>query len=170
VTFCGLLAEGAVGDWSAVYIQQALGATSAVAAAGFAAFALMMATGRFLGDRFARTLGGDRLLRISGAIAAIGLAAALLLGTPSAALVGFAFVGLGLANVIPVVFSAAGRVRGLPPATALSAVATTGYGGYLAGPPLIGLVAEATNLPVALGIIVAACVVIAGYPSRLSTS
>jgi MFS family permease len=170
VTFCGLLVEGAVGDWSAVYIHEALGATPAMAAAGFAAFALMMAAGRLLGDRLARLLGPDRLVRVSGATAAIGLAAALLLGTPSAALVGFGFVGLGLANVIPVVFSAAGRIPGVPPASALAAVATTGYGGYLAGPPLIGIAAEVTSLPVALGIVVAFCVVIAGYASRLSTA
>ena len=170
VTFCGLLGEGAVGDWSAVYIHDALGSTPAVAAAGFAAFSLMMATGRFLGDRLAGALGPGRLLRISGATAALGLGAALLLGNPSAALVGFGLVGLGLANVIPVVFSGAGRVRGVPPATALAAVATTGYGGYLAGPPLIGFVAEAISLPVALGVVVAVCIVIAGYASRFGTA
>jgi len=170
VTFCGLLVEGAVGDWSAVYIHEVLGATRAVAAAGFAAFALMMAAGRLLGDRLARLLGPDRLVLVSGAMAALGLAAALLLETPSAALVGFGFVGLGLANVIPVVFSAAGRIPGVPPASALAAVATTGYGGYLAGPPLIGIAAEVTSLPVALGIVVAFCIVIASYASRLRTA
>ncbi len=161
LTFCGLLAEGAVGDWSAVYLRDALGSTPAVAAAGFAAFALTMAAGRFLGDRLAGVLGPSRLLRISGATAAMGLGGALLLGSPPAAIIGFGLVGLGIANVIPIVFSAAGRVGGVPAGTALAAVATTGYGGYLAGPPLIGLAAEVTSLPVALGIVSAVCAVIA---------
>lgn len=161
VTFCGLLAEGAVGDWSAVYLHDALGSSPAVAAAGFAAFSLMMAAGRFVGDRLSSVLGPPRLLRASGATAAIGLGAALLVGKPTSAIIGFGLVGLGIANVIPVVFSAAGRVSGVPPATALAAVATTGYCGYLAGPPLIGLAAEATNLSLALGVLAAVCAVIA---------
>jgi MFS family permease len=161
VTFCGLLAEGAVGDWSAVYLRDALGSAPAVAAAGFAAFSLMMAAGRFVGDRLSIVLGPPALLRASGATAAIGLGAALLVGKPWPAIIGFGLVGLGIANVIPVVFSAAGRVGGVAPATALAAVATTGYGGYLAGPPLIGLAAHLTSLPVALGILAAVCVVIA---------
>ena len=161
VTFCGLLAEGAVGDWSAVYLHDALGSSPAAAAAGFAAFSLMMATGRFVGDRLSMVLGPSRLLRASGATATIGLGGALLVGKPGPAIVGFGLVGLGIANVIPVVFSAAGRVSGVPPATALAAVATTGYAGYLAGPPLIGLVAETTSLSLALGILVAVCAMIA---------
>jgi MFS family permease len=160
VAFCALLAEGAVGDWSAVYLRDARGATPAAAAAGFAAFSLMMAAGRFAGDRFSRLLGPSRLLRASGATSAIGLATALLADTPAMGIIGFGLVGLGIANVIPVVFSAAGRVGGLPPATALAAVATTGYGGYLAGPPLIGLTAEVAGLPAALGILAVACAVI----------
>ena len=158
LAFCGLLAEGAMGDWSAVYLHDALGTTPAVAAIGFAAFSLTMAAGRFGGDPLVRRLGPARLLRISGTLAAAGLGAALLLGRPSAAIAGFALAGLGIANVIPILFSAAGRVAGVPAGTALAAVATTGYGGYLAGPPLIGLAAELTSLPVALGIV---CVVFA---------
>jgi len=161
LTFCGLLVEGAVGDWSAVYLREALGSTAAMAAAGFAAFALTMAAGRFLGDRLSSLLGPSRLLQVSAITAAVGLGGALLLRIPSVAIVGFGLVGLGIANVIPVVFSAAGRVGGVPAGTALAAVATTGYGGYLTGPPLIGLAAEVTSLPVALGIVSAACALIA---------
>jgi len=170
LAFCGLLAEGAIGDWSAVYLLEALGATPSAAAAGFAAFSLMMAGGRFVGDRLSSLLGPPGLLRASGATAAIGLGAALLTGRPAVAIIGFGLVGLGLANVIPIVFSAVGRVGDVPPATALAAVATTGYGGYLAGPPLIGLTAHLTSLPVALGILVAVCAAIAAsgrIPPRL---
>jgi len=161
LAFCGLLAEGTMADWSAVYLHDALGTTPAVAATGFAAFSLAMAAGRFGGDRLARSLGAGALLRVSGATAAAGLAGALLLGTPLGAIIGFGLVGLGIANVIPVLFSAAGRVAGVPAGTALAAVATAGYGGFLAGPPLIGLAAEAAGLRGALGIVAPVCAVIA---------
>jgi len=161
LTFCGLLVEGAMGDWGAVYLRDVLGTTASVAAGGFAAFSLTMAAGRFTGSRLARGLGESRLLRLSGAVSAAGLMAALILGTPSAALIGFALVGLGLANVIPILFSAAGRVPGVPAGTALAAIATTGYGGFLAGPPLIGFVAGLAGLSPALAIVATCCAIIA---------
>jgi len=167
LTFCGLLTEGAMADWSAVYLHDALGAPPATAATGFAAFSLAMAAGRFGGDALARWLGPRLLLRTSAAVAAAGLGGALLLGRTPAAIVGFGLVGLGIANVIPVLFSAAGRVQGTPRGTAMAAVATTGYGGYLVGPPLIGLAAEGTSLPVALGIVCAACALIAAGAAAL---
>lgn len=167
LTFCGLLVEGAMGDWSAVYLHDALGTTASVAAGGFAAFSVTMAAGRFSGSYLADRLGPQKLLRWSGALAASGLAAALILATPSAALVGFALVGLGLANVIPILFSAAGRVSGVPAGTALAAIATTGYGGFLAGPPLIGFAAGLTGLPAALAIVVTCCAVIAAGAKTL---
>ncbi len=145
LTFCGLLAEGAMADWSAVYLHDALGTTPALAATGFAAFSLTMAAGRFGGDRLVGRLGPRSVLRASSTIAAGGLSGALLLGTPLAAIFGFGLVGAGIANVIPILFGAAGRIAGISAGTALAAVATTGYCGYLAGPPLIGLAAELTG-------------------------
>jgi len=161
LTLCGLLVEGATADWSAVYLHDTLGAPTAMAATGFAAFSLAMAAGRFGGDALARRLGPRLLLRTSAAVAAAGLAGALLLGRAPTAIVGFGLVGLGISNVIPVLFSAAGRIPGTPRGTALAAVATTGYGGYLVGPPLIGLAADGTSLAVALGIVSAVCALIA---------
>src|SRR5262245_19405987 len=167
LAFAGLLAEGAMADWTAVYLRDALGTSAAVAAAGFTAFSLAMAAGRFGGDRLAARLGPDRLLRGSATLAAVGLAGGLLAGRAIAAIAGFGLVGLGISNVIPILFSAAGRVRGVPPGTALAAVATTGYFGFLAGPPLIGLVAEVTSLPLAIGLVGAACAAIAAGARRL---
>jgi MFS family permease len=161
LTFCALLAEGAMGDWSAVYLRNSLGTTPVGAAAGFAAFSLAMAVGRVAGDRLAQRMGPTRLLRLSGALAGGGLAISLLLGHPAVALLGFGFVGLGVANLIPILFSAAGRTPGVQAGTALAAVATTGYFGYLAGPPLIGLAAEAAGLPAALAIVCVACGLVA---------
>jgi fucose permease len=160
LAFCGLLAEGAMGDWSAVYLHDSLGSSSALAAAGFAAFSLAMAAGRFGCDRLVVHFGSGLVLRASSTVAAIGLAVALLIGLPTAGIVGCGLVGLGISNVIPILFSAAGRVRGVQAGTALAAVATTGYFGFLAGPPLIGLAAEVSGLRVALGIVSAHCALI----------
>lgn len=102
-----------------------------------------------------------RLLRLSGALARGGLAISLLVGHPAIALLGFGLVGLGVGNLIPILFSAAGRTQGTQAGTALAAVATTGSFGYLAGPPLIGLVAETAGLPAALAIVCVACGLVA---------
>ena len=160
LTFCALLAEGAMGDWSAVYLHDAVRAPAAFAGMGFAAFSLAMAAGRFSGDRLVARLGPSWLLRLSGALAAIGLTAALVVGRPETAVVGFALVGLGLANSVPVLFGAAARMPGLPAGAALAGVATTGYGGFLAGPPAIGFVADALGLPAALGLVAVACALV----------
>ena len=123
----GLLAEGAMADWGAVYLHDTLGSSPSVAALGFAAFSLAMAAGRFSGDAMVGRLGPRRVLRGSSAVAAVGLGAALLVGQPAVGVVGCALVGLGIANIIPVLFNSAARVPGVPPGRALAAVATTGY-------------------------------------------
>ena len=161
LAFCGLLAEGAMGDWSAVYLHDTLGGSSPVAAAGFAAFSLAMAAGRFTGDRLVARYGSAHVIRVSGGIAALGLTLALLVGVPMAGVTGCGVVGFGIANVIPILFSAAGRAPGIPTGTALAAVATTGYLGFLAGPPVIGIVAQIAGLRLALGIVSLLCLLIA---------
>jgi len=161
LALCALLAEGAIGDWSAVYLMDSRGASQSVAAAGFAAFSLAMAGGRFAGDHVARWLGAACLLRLSGALAAGGLLLALIVKEPVIAIAGFGLVGRGVANLIPVIFSAAGRAYAVAPGHGLAAVATTGYVGFLAGPPAIGLAAEVAGLPAALGIVALACAAVA---------
>ena len=143
LAFCCLLAEGAAADWSAVYADRSLAAPAAVAALAYAAFSATMALGRLAGDRLTARLGPVALVRRGAALAACGLAAALVIGRPGAA----------LAAAIPAVFRAAGSVPGTRPAPALAAVTTTGYVGFLAGPPLIGGLAELISLPVALGLL-----------------
>src|SRR6266446_6191957 len=161
LAFAGLLAEGAMADWSAVYLHDSLAASPAVAATGFAAFSLAMTVGRLAGDRIVGRLGAGPALRASGAVAGAGLGAALLINAPPAAIVGFALVGLGISNIIPVLFSSAGRVGEVAAGSALAAVATPGYLGFLSGPPLIGLAAEHVSLRAALGIVCAACALVA---------
>lgn len=166
----GLMAEGAMADWSAVYLHDTLGSSPAVAAVGFAAFSLAMGAGRLSGDALVGRFGPPRVLRGSSAVAAVGLALALLVGRPAIAIMGCALVGVGVANIIPILFSAAARVPGVPPGRALAAVATTGYLGFLAGPPLIGVVAEAAGLAAGLALVSGACAIIALKASALPQS
>ncbi|MFT4040650.1 MAG: MFS transporter [Thermomicrobiales bacterium] len=143
LAFGVLLAEGAVADWSAVYLRDALSAPVAVGGWGFMVFSLTMAAGRFAGDALVERLGGVAVIRWGGVLVALGMGGALLIGTVPAALVGFACIGAGLAATFPILLSAAGRTPGVPTGSAIAAVATAGYTGFLVGPPSIGLVSEA---------------------------
>lgn len=168
VAFCCLVGEGAVADWSALYLSGPLAAGAGLAAAGYAAFSLMMAFGRLFGDRFAAAWGPVAVARRGGLLTAVGLAVALAIDHPLAAIAGFAAVGAGLANIVPVAFSAGGRVRGVPAATGIAAVSTAGYAGFLAGPPVIGVVSEAVGLRAALVLVAVMAVVIVRLAGSLS--
>jgi hypothetical protein len=161
-----LLSEGAMGDWTAVYLRNSLGAGTTMAAAAFAAFSLMMAAGRFTGDALVASIGGDRVVRVGGAVSACGLGLTLLAGQPLIAVFGFALVGAGLSCVFPVVLSSAARTPGVAPSAAIAAVCTVGYLGFLVGPPAIGGLAELFGLPAALGLVVLLCALIAALGSR----
>jgi MFS family permease len=154
LAFCGLFAEGAAADWSAVYLAGPLDAGAGVAALGFAAFSTTMVAFRLLGDRLTTHWGPVALMRRGGIVAGGGLAAALLIGHPAVALAGFACMGAGLATVVPVAFRAAGSIPGVPAGVGIAALTTVGYSAFVVGPPLIGFVAELAGLPLALGIVV----------------
>lgn len=160
IGFCCLMAEGAAGDWSAVYVDGPLEASPATAALAFAGFAVAMTIGRLFGDRLTEALGAVRVLRLGGLLGAGGLGLALLVADPIVALLGFACLGLGLAAMVPTVFRGAGSVDGMAPGVGLAAVSTMGYTGFLVGPPLIGALAEATSLPLALGAVCLCCGVV----------
>lgn len=165
VAFCAAVGEGAMADWSALYLREGLRTPPGTAAFGYAAFSLTMLLGRFSGDALTARFGPAALVRLGGAVAAFGLGAGLLLNTLWAVFLGFAAVGLGLSVAVPLVFGAAGRQPHIPSGTAVAAVATLGYGGFLAGPPLLGFLAEATSLRLALFVVVllsALIVVLAG--------
>jgi MFS family permease len=161
VAFCSTIGEGSMADWSAVYLDGTLNAGPGLAAAGYAAYSLLMAAGRLTGDRLNERFGPMALVRSGGGLAAGGLGLALLAAHPAAAIVGFACVGAGLSSIIPLVFSAAGRTPGMSSGSALAAVATVGYAGFLAGPPVIGVLAELISLRGALLAVLGACLVIA---------
>jgi len=153
LTFVLFQAEGAVLDWSAVFLHEARGQDPAVAGLGYAMFAVAMAVMRLAGDGITSRFGGETVVRLGSALAAAGFLLAILAPWPAAGLVGFALVGVGAANVVPVLFSAAGRVPGMAPGLAISTIATLGYCGILAGPAAIGFIADHLGLPVALGIV-----------------
>lgn len=149
----GLVAEGAMYDWSVLYLRESLASPQALAALAYASFSVAMAIGRFAGDHARAQWGAVTLLSVGGTLAAIAMLAALLIGHPAAALAGFALVGLGIANVVPVLFACASRVPGISPAHGIAGVASLGYLGFLLGPPMIGTVAQVATLPVALGLV-----------------
>ena len=150
IAFFGLIGEGAMADWSGIYLRT-LGVGLAASAGGFGAFSVAMALGRAFGDTIVARAGARATVLGGSLVAASALAAAL--GYPHAwlAFAAFAGVGLGLANVIPVVFGAAGRLHGIPSGVGIASVSTLGYAGFLLGPPAIGLTSDALGLRVALG-------------------
>jgi len=146
MAFCVLLGEGAMADWSALYLRDVTGATPGAAAAGYAAFSLAMATGRFAGDALTLRFGAMPLVRGGGVLAALGLGLALVVGSAWTAIVGFGAVGAGFSVAFPLMLARAGSLPGTTPGTAIATVSVFGYTGFLAGPPLIGFVSQATNL------------------------
>lgn len=152
LAMCALVGEGTAADWSAVYTHENLRATAAFAAAPFAAFSIMMTVGRLLGDRLAAALGPVLLVRCCGVLASVGMTAALLIGQPIAAVLGFGCLGAGMSCIAPQVYSAAGNRDPARAGRALSQVVSLGYAGFVIGPILIGGASTVVGLPWALGI------------------
>ena len=161
IAFCSFVGEGAASDWSAVYMTQELGSSEVIGAIAFAAFAVTMAASRFAADPLRARLGNFVLVRGGSLIAAAGLGLGLLVHEPAAAIAGFALLGLGLAPVVPIAFSAAGELDPRATGRLVGRVATIGYVGSVAGPIMIGWLAEATSLRASLGLVVALALVIA---------
>lgn len=160
IAFAGLLAEGATGDWSGVYLNDTLGTGEGAATIAFIGFSVTMTLGRLVGDRLTARFGAPALTRGAGLLGAAGISATLLSGDPVVAALGFACLGAGLSTVIPTVFRAAGAA-GSSAGAGIAAVSTVGYTAFLVGPPAIGFLADATSLPLALSLLVVLCGAIA---------
>jgi MFS family permease len=160
VCFFSLLAEGGASDWSAKLVRDDLAGTAALGAIAYAVFSIAMGAGRLLTDRLWARWGAGGLLRRSGALAALGFAVGLIAGTVPAAIAGFVALGLGLAGVIPTLFRAGADQPGVSTGPALAAVSSLGYLGFLAGPPMIGAIAQVTSLRLACGVLVLAGLVV----------
>ncbi len=140
--------EGAVLDWGALYLGQERGADLATAGLAYAFFSGAMAVMRFLGDGVRNRFGAVPTLRACALIAAVCMLAAGLAPHPALVILAFALCGLGIANTVPIVFSAAGNMPGIASGTAMAVVTTMGYSGILMAPSVIGFVAERTGFAV----------------------
>lgn len=169
IALFGLVGEGAMADWSGIYLRTSLGVAAAASAFGFGAFSVAMAAGRIGGDALVARLGPVRVLGYGALLAAVALAAAIGVHDASVAFVAFVAVGLGLANVVPIAFSAVGRMASLPPGVGIATVSTIGYAGFLVGPPAIGLTSDAIGIRLAL-LLVVACVAAIIPLARLATA
>jgi MFS family permease len=162
LALCGQVGEGSAGDWSAVYLHVNLGSSAGVAATGLAAFSVTMAAGRLAGDRLAARFGPVALVRASGLLAGLGMAAGLLAGGAVAAIAGFALLGAGLAGIFPQIVTAAARLDPTRAGHNIGRIAAIAYSGLLTGPVAIGAIASGVGLrdallvPAALAILVAA--------------
>ncbi|MFF6836632.1 MFS transporter [Streptomyces sp. NPDC012438] len=152
IGFCGVFAEGASLDWSAVYLRDELGTSAGLAAASTTAFALTMAVARLVGDRVVDRFGAVRTVRVGGAVATLGGLMVVLAPHAAVALAGFGLIGLGVAVVVPLAFAAAGR-SGPNPSQAIAGVATITYTSGLIAPSAIGGIADATSLVFSFGLV-----------------
>jgi fucose permease len=156
--FLVMLAEGAIGDWSGIYLRHDTGASAAAAAMAFTGFSLGMAIARLGGDAINARIGATTLLRAGTAVVAIALGGVLVIGETVPAVIGFTLCGLGIANAVPLLFTAAGRID--PPGPSLAATFTLGYTGFIVGPPVIGALSDQVGLPQTLALLLLAPVAV----------
>ncbi|WP_419697245.1 MFS transporter (plasmid) [Mesorhizobium muleiense] len=161
LSFLTMMSDGAIADWSTEYLIHYSKATPQTATLGYAVFSLLMIAGRMSGDRVVRAIGCRALMAISGSLASAGMTIALFTPSFAAQLVGFALVGLGIANMVPIIFSNAARVDSVPPSVGIAFVSVCGYSGFVVGPPVIGGTAHALGLDRALLVIIAIGVIVA---------
>lgn len=167
IALVALIAEGAMYDWATVYMRDVVAASPALASAAYAAFSGGMAAARFAGDKVRARFGAPQLVFASASLACAGMIGALLLPYPAAALTGFTLMGLGLANMMPVLFAAAARVKGIHAAEGLAHVAGLAYFGLLFGPVAIGAVAQVANLTVGLSVVALCAALVAAVAPRV---
>lgn len=162
--FLAMMIEGGIADWSGIYLRHNVGASAAAAAMAFAGFSFGMAVARLSGDLLNERLGAGRLLRGGMALVALALGGVLLVGETGPAVIGFVFCGLGIANAVPLLFSAAGRVE--PAGPSLAAAFTVGYAGFIVGPPTIGILSDQIGLPRTFVLLLLAALTVAALGAR----
>ncbi|MER5808836.1 MFS transporter [Streptomyces sp. NPDC002033] len=167
VAFCALMGEGVVNDWGAVYLKEETGASAGAAGLGYAVFSAGMVIGRLSADRMRARLGTARFTGLCAVVAGAGALIPIIDATTAAGFVGYTLLGLGMAAVIPLVFAHAAALRPDRTGTSIAAVSAVGYVGFLAGPPVIGALAEATTLRWAMLVLPALMAVMAVLAPRL---
>jgi MFS family permease len=153
MAFCCMVSEGIMFDWSGVYFKDVVKAPGSLVVLGYASFMIMMALGRFFGDKVIRRAGRRRVLIISGCLISIGLFTAVLLPNIITATLAFMMVGLGVSTIVPTIYGIAGRTPNVPPSIALQTVSSVSFLGFMLGPPVIGYIAHATSLRISFALI-----------------
>lgn len=148
--FAVFLSEGAMLDWSALFLKENRGIAAELAGVGYATFSVAMAAMRLLGDRIVERFSGKTVVVGGGLLAALGIFIAVANPLVPVTLLGFVLLGVGAANIVPVFFSEGGRLKGIPASVAIPAISTMGYAGQLAGPALLGFIAYHFSLTAAL--------------------
>ena len=147
IAFCSMICEGAMFDWSNIYLKKVVLAPTALVGVGFTAFMSTMAVGRwFIADRFAHRYGFKRTLQVSGSLTVTGLLIAVLFPWFYTTIAGFLLVGAGVCAIVPMVYSTAGKSKDMSPGVAITVVSTIGFIGFLVGPPVIGFIAGLATL------------------------
>lgn len=155
IAFCCLSAEGCMFDWSGVYFKEVVKAEGSLVSLGYASFMIMMATGRFTGDRLAYKFGRKKMVQLSGILIFTGMMIAVLFPTIITATIGFLIVGFGVSSIIPLMYSTAGKIKEVASGIAIATVSGIGFFGFLMGPPLIGYIAELAGLQYSFAVIAA---------------
>lgn len=153
VIVCIAIGEETINNWVALYLREDLGAKPALAGFAYTAFSIATAIGRLLGDRVIAVVGVDRTLMAGSLLAALGMGGGMIINQPVSIIIGYTLVGLGLSVVVPVTYRRANQIPGISPANAVATVASIGFIGFLVGPLIIGAVANALSLRVAIGIV-----------------
>lgn len=149
IAFCSMTGEGSLTDWSSMFMNKVVGKDLAFSAFAFGVYAIGMTIGRLFGDRIRTMLGDRKLLVYNTILSFVGLSIAIFFATPYTTLGGFFIVGLGVANIVPVIFSLAGNTKGVNPAVGISMVTSIGYTGFFVGPPTIGYLSDLFSLRIA---------------------
>ncbi len=160
LAFATMVSEGAIADWSGLFLRVVRGLGEGVVAYGYSAFAAAMVVGRLSGDRLVARLTEERALFFGGLLAASGMLLVLTAHGLAAALPGFALAGLGLSNASPILYRAAGLVPGVTPGAGIATAVGIGYAGLLMGPPLLGVLGRATGLPSIFGVVAGLCLLL----------
>jgi MFS family permease len=150
IAFCGMTGEGSMADWSAMYMNKIVGKDLSFSALAFGSFTTAMTIGRFFGDSLLENLGKRKLLIYNSLAAIFGLSLSLIFLNPYIVLLGFFITGLGVATIVPIVYSSAGNTEGVSPSVGIAMATTVGYAGFFVGPPVIGYIADLSTLRVGL--------------------
>lgn len=146
VAFCGMAAEGAMADWSGLYLVDVVGTATHIAPLGLAAYMVTMASGRFMIDKATQKWGRKKVLQAGGTLISVGLFTAVAFPSLITTIIAFMIIGFGTAGIVPTIYSVAGQRTKIPTSIALTIVSSVSFLGFLMGPPLIGYISSVTNL------------------------